>query len=452
MVHWKRTLLILHTFSCFAFSVRPTSSRWFASSVSMSSSRLTLQNFLRNQVPLAAESKWKLRVYSGNEASDADSIISSLVSAYCESFDVESAASCRHLPIVSIGRQDLRLKQDVELLLRKVSLSLADLICAEEVPWESLSPNIEEIEVVLLDHNSLTKRLEAQLKSTRVPFKVVEIIDHHLDSGSHLDTVLRHTIAFDSSKGKATAGSTCSLLVSRFKSLIDWRSNSDVSLLLLGVILLDTYAENPKFAKNTPIDDQALDVLSHCLDKSDHHKLFEELADAKFDPSFWASLSASDCLRYDYKRFVSTNGDGKSFSFGTSSVLLPLSQILSKGDLSVAVMAYLHHEDVDERVDACAILSLVTDPVTKRPQRELLLVSADTMMLTKFRAFAMGNANGDILPQTNLLLEEVPVNTEGNSSSLHVALFRQGNAAASRKQVAPALQHFACDFLAETSP
>jgi inorganic pyrophosphatase/exopolyphosphatase len=240
--------------------------------------------------------------------------------------------------------------------------------------------------------------------------------------------------------------------VSRFQSLIDWKNNADVSLLLLGVILLDTYAENPKFAKNTPIDDQAVDVLSHCLDKSDHHKLFEELADAKFDPSFWASLSASDCLRYDYKRFATMNGDGRSFSFGTSSVLLPLSHILTKGDLSIAAMKYLHHADADERVDACAILSLVTDPATKRPHRELLVVSTDATMLSKFRAFATGNAHGDILPQTNLLLEEVPVTTEENLSPLHFALFRQGNAAASRKQVAPALQHFACDFLAGRSP
>lgn len=415
------------------------------------SAHLTLQNFLRNPIPLEAESKRKLRIYSGNEASDADSVVSSLVSAYCGSLEVESADFFRHLPIVSIGRQDLRLKQDVELLLRKASLSLADLVCAEEVPWESLHQNFEEIDVVLLDHNSLTKRLEAQLRSSGLPFRVVEIIDHHLDSGSHLDSVSRRTIAFDSSTGKATAGSTCSLLVTRYQSQINWKQNPDVSLLLLGVILLDTYAENPKFAKNTPIDDQAKDILSHCLDTADHQKLFEELADAKFDPSFWASLSASDCLRYDYKRFGVTSGDGRGFAFGTSSVLVPVSHILAKDDFSDAVMKYLHHADPDERVDACAILSLVTDPLTKRPQRELLVVSTGASLQSNLRAFATRNANGDVLRQTNLLLEEIPVSIQVDNEPLHLTLFRQGNAAASRKQVAPALQQFALEFLASAS-
>lgn len=452
--------LLAQTVSCFFRRVHNRLLRTASLSAMTSEPSCSIQRFLHNQGPISQTEQKTLRIYTGNEASDADSIISALVSAYCGHCETNSA-DVRHQPIVAVSRSDLRLKQDVELLLKKASLSTADLTCAEEISWHSLKDFYQNIEVVLLDHNSLHPRLEHSFQDSQLPYEVVEIIDHHLDMNQHMDSVKRRTIAFDTVTGKATAGSTCSLLVPRYQSAIEWSQASSPAILLLGVILLDTYAENPKFSKNTPIDDAAKDFLSSILHlpNDQHFALFSELANAKFDPSFWQSLSMADCLRYDYKRFVAAGENkGDSIVFGTASVLLPLTTVIrSKDDFLSTALLYLQGSShLQEKVDALVLLSLVIDPQTQKPERELLFLTQNAELADAFRLYAHDNHVGSSLPEMNLQLSEVPivaesVAAEATASRLTMLLFQQGNVVASRKQVAPVLLQFADTFLQLTT-
>ncbi|CAN0326832.1 unnamed protein product, partial [Scytosiphon promiscuus] len=50
-------------------------------------------------------------------------------------------------------------------------------------------------------------------------------------------------------------------------------------------------------------DDCSLPLLPAGRSCATPDALFDTLRNAKFDPAFWGELSATDCLRYDYKSF-----------------------------------------------------------------------------------------------------------------------------------------------------
>ncbi len=100
-----------------------------------------------------------------------------------------------------------------------------------------------------------------------------------------------------------------------------------------------------------------------------------------------------------------------------------------------------------------AILTFVLDPITQKPQRELLLISSKPALLDHFRTFARENARSNFVPEMNLDLQEVSLEadevlSQKDFSPLTAAVFRQGNVAASRKQVAPVLLQIANNYLA----
>lgn len=172
----------------------------------------------------------------GNEAGDADSIISAITLAYIES-EQENMWST---PIVSIPTADLATQRpEVKLLLELAGIDNAtsDLFFVDD-------PLIEDDEyaptrVTLVDHNVLAEKFQGK------NWTVVEIVDHHQDEGRYLETCsgAARTIAF--ADDKALVASACTLVAERLKKVWTPLYPSSLGLLLLGVILLDSVNLSP---------------------------------------------------------------------------------------------------------------------------------------------------------------------------------------------------------------
>ncbi|KAL7469421.1 hypothetical protein ACHAXS_011807 [Conticribra weissflogii] len=440
-----------------------------ALTVSMSSSNEqqgTFANFLAS-VPSAVSSHFEdgltskfpcLQIIMGNEAGDADSIISSLGLAF---FNDMINANQVSVPIVSIPRADLSLRRDASLILDLAGIDTKQLLFIDDgfVISNLLThgPPQAQKSITLVDHNRIRSSL-AHLSSV-----VSEIVDHHEDENSHEHVTTdsgKRIIAFDN--GHATVASTCTLVVERLLKAIDSTTKIDggLGLALLGVILLDSVNMLAEAGKGTARDEEAINSLlvrtdwSTCANSCpslvdsntlknifpngrrnapDRKALFEVLSNSKFDPNFWSQMSATDCLRIDYKEFTVT---GKSIvsSIGLSSVLLGMDNLLSKDNFTEALLAYISSENVG----LFGVLTL--EFKNGRPQRELLVAGLKSEVVDSFANFLTKHHDAAYLEVVER--DGGCFFTEGEktgSKKLPIRVFRQGNSKGSRKQVAPVL-------------
>jgi len=404
----------------------------------------------------------RVRVFMGNEAADADSIVSSLTLGYAESMKPSKAPSELMVPVVSAPRADLSLRRDVVILLDIAGINPENLLYIDDeiVVDRLLSPPVSGKEdprsITLTDHN----RIRSSLRDL-APL-VTEIVDHHEDSGHHSSVTVesgRRSIAFDG--GKATVASTCTLVT---ELLLDDQSpggngnkiDGSLGLLLLGVILLDSVNMIPAAGKGTDRDERAISTLGErtdwaqisvlspsIADASVFDKIFPEgrarspsqdalfdlLSGARNDPKFWAGLSTLDSLRIDYKRFE-VPGSSKSSpirTIGLSSVLTDMDSLLSKDNFENDMRDYQSSCQVD------LFGALTLEFVDGNLNRELLLSSPKVGVLEGV---------------TNYLLRDkdaasIQLNEREDLRTASKRVFRQGNAKCSRKQVAPLLQRAA---------
>ncbi|KAG5177284.1 hypothetical protein JKP88DRAFT_189237 [Tribonema minus] len=368
----------------------------------------------------------------GNEAADADSIVSSLCLAYhkdaCRAADATDAAADRnplYVPVISVPRGDLPLRQDAVLLLSRAGVGTDDMVFSDEVDLQGMHSS-GRLCLTLTDHNALSSGL-ASLDSA-----VLEIVDHHSDLGqhSHVSGAARD-IAF--ADGSPKVGSACTLIAERLlKSAPPDAVTPQIAMLLMGVIAVDTINLNPQAKRATPRDVAALEALEPLSadaagNRVTRDELFEALRSAKFDARFWRSLSVADCLRYDYKHGDCDSCGGRSV--GLSAVLMRLDEFLAKERAADALLRRIR----DEHLDLLGVLMFVTEP---EPLRQLLLVDAreDGALLSALKRCLAERAGGLELREMN-----VPAEVREALGGARVVAFAQGNVAASRKQVAPAL-------------
>jgi exopolyphosphatase len=401
----------------------------------------------------------KIHVVVGNEACDADSIVSSVCHAYLQYLKSLSNATDKseYLPVASICRSDLHFRREVKVLLEKIHIELEDLICLEEVPLSDLL-STNKLNITLVDHNTLSSEL--------APYSpcCVEIVDHHQDAGG-LPTVTgtKRTVAFDPLTKKATVGSTCTLIAEKY---IEFVQNTDgcfkelpqeIATLLFGVILLDTINMDSAAGIGTARDAAMLEALAPFTIQP-RDGLFEQLRGAKLDPGFWDELSAGDVMRIDYKAFhtakMKENGVGK---IGMAAALQPIERFLAKDGVSESIQAIMRAQ----QLDVVVVMSFVHEPA---PTRELLLccrsrAHLDALLqyflhdpshglcMRKLEVGGVAARMADLFPPVPVPVPvPVQVRTTGSSSAagehLYAEVFAQGNAKASRKQLAPALVQF----------
>jgi exopolyphosphatase len=431
-----------------------------------------------------------IHVVIGNEAGDADSIVSAIAWAYVTSCysawydhlhdndNTPWSSEERRIPICSIPRGDLETQRpEMMLLLRLAGLDPSLLLYPADLEmWGSQSSSNDSMEVTLVDHNRLSSCWSSAQQSLG-RLRVVEIVDHHVDEQLYLDTVTNRNIAFD--QGQALVASACTLVVEQIRNV--WRSSgstttSDLAcapreqcaatipaplgVLLLGVILLDSINLSPSAGKATERDVQAVQTLLDCTNWTEavtfgpadtsaalalgprNHQpdlsiLFNALQSAKFAPSFWKSLSVRDALRLDYKRFSTPRRDAADpEAIGISTVLLPWSDFVSQENVAESIHAFMQ----EMSVSLFGIMLAYTNDNDGGLHRELVLVTkdsdVDTTVLSDLANYMLTHHDNP------LKLTEMVDPLLQSKSVLTMRCFVQHNVQGSRKQVAPALLEF----------
>lgn len=392
---------------------------------------MTLDEFLK-----ARKEEPTRHFVMGNEAGDADSIISAITLAYIESVKEYMEKT----PIVSISQADLATQRpETALLLKLAGISnFAEVLLFVDQPV--VSEPTEATEITLVDHNHLADTFQQN------NWKVVEIIDHHDDQGMFLDTCSGSSRLIAFADDEALVASTCTLIVERMEEL--WRKPypSSLGVLLLGVILLDSVNLSPQAGKVTQRDRDAVQIL---LNDTDWQELsqeskemlkissssgpnttafFDALQDTKYDPAFWMSLSMRDALRLDYKEYTYTDG-----SFGVSTVLMPLDSFLLKQELITGIQRFM----VDRNMDFLGIM--LASAKNGHLCRQLVLCGTESFPLSDVVQF-LQRADCD---QDSLELMEIKgISIPPDNSGLSLRFFDQRNVNASRKQIGPILLEF----------
>lgn len=211
-----------------------------------------------------------LSLHIGNESCDADSIVSSILSSYTHSLKEGAAASARqHVPVISTNKKEFKLRREATFLLEQATSASSkeveeSLLFQDDLPavmqhLQALAAE-ERLNIVLLDHNSLT----GPLKSAGLQACVSEIIDHHKDMGEHghvTGSALRR-VSFDPAISRGV-GSTCTLVAEDMLQLLEAgvrvEDEQQLLQLLYGVILIDTI--NLSAVKSIPQDHAVVAAL-----------------------------------------------------------------------------------------------------------------------------------------------------------------------------------------------
>ncbi|KAL7484921.1 hypothetical protein ACHAW6_015122 [Cyclotella cf. meneghiniana] len=399
----------------------------------------------------------------GNEAGDADSIISAITLAYVQ-YLLSGDDRSKHLilPLVSIPREDLTLRRDAVLLLGLAGINTDKLLHIDDDIVSDILGGIDRasefdvsLQITLVDHNRLRLSLD------HLSQNVSEILDHHEDEHSHDHITIdsgKRVIAFDN--GVAIVASTCTLVAERLFRAIPPTISIDRSLglLLLGVILLDSVNMLPAAGKGTDRDEAAIQNLLKRTDWSscggtppafvddetikkifpsgrdtspDRTALFDVLSSSKFDPKFWHEMNVRDCLRIDYKKFPVESRKSLVQSIGLSSVLMDMNTLLEKEQFDNILADFV----ASENVDIFGVLTLYFDE-EGMPVRELLLTGRDPRIVNSYAEYLLKDP--EAAPLRVMEREDRCFKNE-EEPAMETRLFTQGNAKGSRKQVAPVL-------------
>jgi exopolyphosphatase len=393
----------------------------------------------------------------GNEAADADSIISSLTYAKLKQWETGNSVRKPIFPIVSIKRGDIHLRRDVELLLREIDLTLSDLICLDECNMANFA-NGCNLDLVLVDHNVLSKEVSKQLgPSAQQESMVKEILDHHEDCDAYKTATVRD-IAYDSNTKSPLVASTCTLIAERFLQPLNRDALTlDIATLLIAVIAVDSLNMDPGQKRGTPRDRIALESLQLLYPTVQRDRLYNLLMNAKTDPLFWESLSARDAIRIDFKSFLygtkntDTSKDSVQSehrgSFGIASVLQSVDSFLMKKDLSDELSSYLIPTTasasslpvaVPVLADMLVIMSLELLP---KVRRSLLFFCTSESRIKSLSSY-LAIKGTDILLEDRSNIPGVPSVRTVNGQNVYMLAYNQGNTAMSRKQIAPILLDF----------
>lgn len=220
----------------------------------------------------------------GNEACDADSLVSAFAYAWLMN---QVDTTNEYVPFMHCRSTELVIRLDFVEICK---------MCAIPVPSiHSLYDGVQVIDGwILVDHHTPSQLLQSAYGSV----SVVEIIDHHtvLSSEEHrfLSSVPKVDIR--------TIGSTCSMIAERIFSLDSPPSvPSYLQRMLLLVIALDTGNMSTELATATPADIAMYGLLKRNLAIHDMVPLFNQVRESRFSRDFWFNAPLQTILLYDFK-------------------------------------------------------------------------------------------------------------------------------------------------------
>lgn len=376
----------------------------------------------------AAIASTVVHVVIGNEAADADSIISALVYAHHKRRHATENGRVI-VPVVPVPRDELALRCDVVSLFRELHVDERALVFVDEFPWRHAAFQAggrARLDFTLLDHNALsTKRMGGDDGVGRV----VEILDHHMDLGKHTDAAVRE-IAF--ADGQALVASSCTLVAEKVLQTSGGTETDALhATLLLAVIALDSVNFDPSAKKVTARDVAAAKALEKTA-FAPKEALFHWLQGAKFSADHWDAFTVRNCLQCDYKEFELPPGSGRhSGPYGVSAVLIDLERFVTKAVSGDALVTQLEAFVAANRLVFLLVMTMFVDAEGSR-HRQLLFYGAggDTSVPRTCVAFLEREGS----------LELAPLELPASHADRRLLTFSQRNAGASRKQVVPLLQ------------
>lgn len=345
----------------------------------------------------ALDSERILHFVLGNEASDLDSMASSVMYAYYAGQVLADEKDHVFLPLINIPRADFKLRTEAVYLFHATGIELGNLLFADEIDLDRLQET-NRLRLTLVDHNKLAP---SQGKHQNV---VEAILDHHEDVGLY---------PWIESRTIEPVGSTASLIAEKIiqdkPELID----EGTGKLLLGTILLDTVNLDPE-AKRVTSKDENIAGLLLTQTGAEQKALFAKLQSEKFNVS---SLETYDLLRKDYKEWQMGR-----LKCGIASVLMPLRAWIEKDpDIAAGYSSFLQ----ERGLDLLLAMSTYTDPEF---HRDLAVYSPDQSLREEVVAHLETRGLG--------LKSIVPQGLKGKGN---ISFFVQGNPAISRKKLRPIL-------------
>lgn len=275
-----------------------------------------------------------VRIFLGNEASDLDSMASSVLYAFSKGAVSDGLPN---IPVMNIPREDFNLRTEAAWLFKESGVSAADLLFLDDLDLNQLFA-AGSSQLVLVDHNKLANRQSVWADA------VVEIIDHHANEG--LYPAAKKVIE--------STGSASTLVAEVLLASVPEDLESGAAALALGTILLDTVNLDPGAKRVTPRDEAVAQKLLDAV-TLDRNALFESLQFEKFNV---AALSSRDILRKDYKEYRMG-----SVVCGIASALLPMADWMKKdAALDESFKAYL----TERKLDVLLVMSAYTAPAFTR--------------------------------------------------------------------------------------
>ncbi|WVF68526.1 hypothetical protein IAT40_003294 [Kwoniella sp. CBS 6097] len=406
-------------------------------------------------------------VVMGNEAGDLDSLAASIAFAQLSS----SLLALRSVPLILTPQKHMSLRPENNLALRLSRIPPSVLLHPEHLPIPTTDLGSRGVKFALVDHNRLLPPFGAG--------EVEAIIDHHDDDQAHLDASIREI--------QVPTGSCASLVAKHFAP--QWKKSvtgpagkaggpipAELATLLISSILIDTTGLKPD-RKATPTDYESasflfpLSTLSEDSAPSDAQNEFTnfsaegsavpsvlkdltvQLQETKSDVS---ALSTPELLLRDYKEYAlpTSSPDYPTLKVGLSTVPLGLKKWLAKepsswGSLLDEVDGYM----LDKTLDIEGILTTYSSEKKGKHRRELALIvrsggvirSSDEAKKVLATLTQGLEASGEVLG-LEAWDKELPAGLEGQGAlalgkeGRWVNVWRQGNAKATRKQVAPLLR------------
>ncbi|SCV71845.1 BQ2448_4539 [Microbotryum intermedium] len=287
--------------------------------------------------PHADLSEWTIAV--GNEAGeppDLDSLVSSIAFAYF--LHIITPPKSLSVPLVMTARSDLYLRPENQFALEQANVPAEALLCIDDIP-DPAALEARGAKFALDDHNVLLPVFRSESKSASPSgspswdASVTAIIDHHADEGKHTAAEPRLI---------EPAGSCTSLVLSYFSPLLppEYAVSVPTPLadLLLSTIAIDTSLKpSTNGGKATPKD---LATVQFLLPLSSFRS-GSAAPSAVMGPSMTAliarhqvlmrkktdisKMNGRDLLRRDYKEYHESG-----WKYGLSTVPMGLKAWLNK--------------------------------------------------------------------------------------------------------------------------
>ncbi len=333
----------------------------------------------------------------GNEAADLDSMASAVLYAYFRN-ETRRSETELYLPVISIQRDDFKLRTEAVYLFAEAGLGQELLIFAEDIDLKALYTS-GRLALTLVDHNKPTGAYAEYQDVVR------GVLDHHADEELFTDAEVRVI---------EPVGSAATLVAEQMLAEKPELLDSGAVTLLLGTVLLDTVNLDPAAERVTPKDEEVAEKL---LERSalKQQELFDAVQREKFNVS---ALSSADLLRKDYKEWKLG-----AYQVGISSVLLSISDWLSKdAALSESLARYAE----SRKLDLLLAMNAYTAPEFTR---ELVVYCPDEALRKQVLAF-LNDSNLELTPIESQQVDDA------------TALFAQGNLGMSRKKLQPVLAEF----------